>query len=558
MKTVYKILFSCGFLVSLPLWGIAQPVQHTADICQRWSQEQNTKLSKNIQAYYEEVVSPIFRPDEPTHFEEVQLDLKKAADFGVPSQSVTNQVLLTGLYQVDVQGQNLLIAEYEKTNEETNSSTSVYLKKEKGLQYLVGAEGNTDTEVIQLGPQGPPLIVVGYWYGGVGWGKKYYELKPDGTSVQVLDVSVDEPSSFIVYKDLEGDGNLEVISQGLGYPDDALRDQLEKTDDFDETNANLRQVIIQKWNGTKFVSWGDYFWVDSDVTVSVPQDQQLDEAHLQIIRAVQSNPLIVDYFNEILDKGKEGVVSFESFHWEAEPLKKDQFDVYVGEKGEERQKASLSAACRFDFFTGSGKLVVTKSDEKTGQLTTEEGEYNRLIFADLTVDSSYPGYDPAPLTDCLFFKQTGKGLEWRQATWDMPDNATKDGIAMSSDKVLGLILTPDDKPLPARKLAWASSETNQDHWIKAAFLKPKVLQKVKVYWAMDKGLFYKSRKVHLFYKDETGQEKEIIASKTDSDPGMTTWEFKPVTTTEIILRQESGGGAPNRPNVMWVGQIWAY
>jgi hypothetical protein len=205
--------------------------------------------------------------------------------------------------------------------------------------------------------------------------------------------------------------------------------------------------------------------------------------------------------------------------------KKGEFDVYVGmDTGDMTQR---HAAYKWDGnkreLTGTIDVVDWEYEPK---------EFNELLFAKIEVDSSFKGYSSKPITDSNYYKK---------------------------------------EIVKAAERAWASAETDQEHWVQATFDKPVTLRKAMLFWAWDKGKYFGSQSIKILYNDASGHETEVKGLKSSNrvtqskdyllpgaDQCQTQWTFEPAVTDRLIFRQAKGGGSPARPNLMWISQVWAY
>jgi serine/threonine-protein kinase len=134
------------------------------------------------------------------------------------------------------------------------------------------------------------------------------------------------------------------------------------------------------------------------------------------------------------------------------------------------------------------------------------------------VDSSYDGYNAAPLTD-------GETDVRRIAR--MKYNAGN----------------------------WASAETPEAHWIELTFQQPARIAAVYVYWGFDRNRFVPSRRVEMQTPDESGAWRTISTLQSGDDHDHAAFEFAPLSTQKIRLLQPAQQGPPNRPFVMWVREV---
>ena len=148
---------------------------------------------------------------------------------------------------------------------------------------------------------------------------------------------------------------------------------------------------------------------------------------------------------------------------------------------------------------------------------------NLARSARVRVDSSFRGYSPAPLTD---------------------------GVR-------------NDVPEVGRwaEVAWASAERPSDHWVELRWPEAVTVTQVDIYWALDRGRFFPSRRLVLQAEGPDGEWQTVWelewhrAGHTVSRTSITT---APFTTAALRLLQPAGGGPEGRPDLMWIAEIEVY
>jgi len=131
------------------------------------------------------------------------------------------------------------------------------------------------------------------------------------------------------------------------------------------------------------------------------------------------------------------------------------------------------------------------------------------------VDSTYSGYTTKPLADGV---RDTKGIAWNEA-------------------------------------AWASEETGGPHWVRIAFPEPTTIHAMAIYWNIEGGVTYTSRRGTVIGWTESG-EKVALGEFTNANPvAVTRVEFPPRKLKQIELRQPSRGGSATRPNLLWLSEI---
>lgn len=105
--------------------------------------------------------------------------------------------------------------------------------------------------------------------------------------------------------------------------------------------------------------------------------------------------------------------------------------------------------------------------------------------------------------------------------------------------------------------ATVTSESAEPHWVQVAFPAERPISRVVVYWAVEAGYVYTSRRfdVRLMVDDAWQTVAEVEESEAVA---YSTVEFEPLQATAVRLHQPVGGGSAERPNLMWVGEVEAY
>lgn len=134
----------------------------------------------------------------------------------------------------------------------------------------------------------------------------------------------------------------------------------------------------------------------------------------------------------------------------------------------------------------------------------------------VSVDSSYDGYGPAPLTDGLTWPD---GVHWTQR-------------------------------------AWASTDAPADHWIELAWPEAVELTRVIVYWNLEDGRLFTPRQVRV---EALSGDRWLPIAEASPQPteAASTIVFSPTRTTRLRIVQPAGMGPAARPNIMWVTEVQA-
>jgi len=140
--------------------------------------------------------------------------------------------------------------------------------------------------------------------------------------------------------------------------------------------------------------------------------------------------------------------------------------------------------------------------------------------ARVSVDSSYDGYNAAPLTDGEADVRRIAGMRYNAGNW-------------------------------------VSAETPDAHWIELDFGAPTRIAAVYLYWGFDRNRFMPSRLVTLETPaDNAGEAWNTISTlEPGSDYDRTAFEFAPVSTTRLRILQPTRQGPTSRPFVMWLREV---
>lgn len=135
--------------------------------------------------------------------------------------------------------------------------------------------------------------------------------------------------------------------------------------------------------------------------------------------------------------------------------------------------------------------------------------------ASVTVDSSYSGYDPGPINDGIII---GEGLHWTDE-------------------------------------AWASAETEKEHFIQLKFLAPVTVSRAMIYWSLDAGVPRSAQELHLQgFVGGDWQTLKVVRS-LQATPQTQIVLDQPVTAESFRLIQPPGKGPAGRGNLMWVREV---
>lgn len=164
-----------------------------------------------------------------------------------------------------------------------------------------------------------------------------------------------------------------------------------------------------------------------------------------------------------------------------------------------------------------GDVPVEKPVAQPSATPVPESMLAEVKVAHVAVDSSYDGYNPAPLTD---------------DEWDV--------------RRIGAMKYNEGN--------WASDETPVPHWVELTFEKPVQLAAVYVYWGFDRNRFVPSRRVELQVA-EGSEWRTVSTMEPDKDYDRTAFDFAPVRAARARIFQPARQGPPNRPFIMWVREV---
>ena len=148
---------------------------------------------------------------------------------------------------------------------------------------------------------------------------------------------------------------------------------------------------------------------------------------------------------------------------------------------------------------------------------------NLAPSAQVLVDSTFRGYSAAPLTDGVRHPGSEVG-RWAE-------------------------------------VAWASAERPGEHWVELRWPQAVSVRRVDVYWALDRGRFFPSRRLVLQVEGPDGGWQDVWELQwvqVTHAVAATSVTIAPVSTRAVRLLQPAGGGPPGRPDLMWVAEIEVY
>ena len=170
------------------------------------------------------------------------------------------------------------------------------------------------------------------------------------------------------------------------------------------------------------------------------------------------------------------------------------------------------------FLASRGGEPVEKPVAQSSPTPVPEAGLVEVKTARVAVDSSYDGYNAAPLTD---------------GEWDV--------------RRIGAMRYNEGN--------WASDETPVPHWVELTFERPVQLAAVYVYWGFDRARFLPSRRVELQVAEGGGEWRTVSTMEPDKDYDRTAFDFAPVRAERARIFQPARQGPPNRPFIMWVREV---
>jgi hypothetical protein len=142
----------------------------------------------------------------------------------------------------------------------------------------------------------------------------------------------------------------------------------------------------------------------------------------------------------------------------------------------------------------------------------------RASNVSIVVDSSYYGYDTAPLVDGVI---DTRDIDWKQA-------------------------------------AWASDEGAVPHWVEFDFGAPKTIAELQLHWAQDGGEYWTSAEVRIEVRPVGSNQWSTVAEHRD--PTITPssrFTFDPVEADRLRIYQPAGKGPLKRAGILWLSEVEA-
>ena len=132
-----------------------------------------------------------------------------------------------------------------------------------------------------------------------------------------------------------------------------------------------------------------------------------------------------------------------------------------------------------------------------------------------SVDSNYSRYDPTPINDGII---QGEGLHWT-------------------------------------KEAWASADSQSDHFIVLTFDRPRTVARASIYWSLDAGIPRTSAEIQLQVPDGDAWRTVATISPNRPAPQSEIRLKAPATASKFRLFQPAKRGPRGRPGLMWVREV---
>ena len=116
------------------------------------------------------------------------------------------------------------------------------------------------------------------------------------------------------------------------------------------------------------------------------------------------------------------------------------------------------------------------------------------------------------------------------------------------------------KDLSPQEAAWASAEDDTAHGIEIQLSQPQRGGRFQVTWAYDTNgpesvRWWFSRDYVIQVKDKTGDEWKTAVEVKNNQSIVGCYPLPETSFSFVRIFQSAGGGHPQRPNLMWVGQL---
>ena len=101
---------------------------------------------------------------------------------------------------------------------------------------------------------------------------------------------------------------------------------------------------------------------------------------------------------------------------------------------------------------------------------------------------------------------------------------------------------------------WASEEIPQVHWVELCWPEPQRLSRVVIDWAECWQRYWTSQ-AYTLQAWQAGAWQDLVQVTGNREAAYTAHSFPALITDRIRLLQPGGGGAPERPNLLWLAEI---
>lgn len=193
--------------------------------------------------------------------------------------------------------------------------------------------------------------------------------------------------------------------------------------------------------------------------------------------------------------------------------------VYVGARRDSPPNAPQSAPSpaerKAEGVDAKGGASETEKDEGAAHLPVVK------LDADVRVDSSYDGYNAAPLSDGVVDVRLIGKMRYNRGNW-------------------------------------VSEESPGEHWIEMDFGGAARVASLYVYWGFDRDRYMPSRRVELRAAGEDGNWRTVAQLEPGNNYDRAAFEFEPFVANRLRVVQPPQQGPSNRPFVMWVREVQAF
>jgi hypothetical protein len=230
--------------------------------------------------------------------------------------------------------------------------------------------------------------------------------------------------------------------------------------------------------------------------------------------------------------------------------------------GQTEQAPTAAAASRTPDYSLYVDLHFVGGGALYGQSATFDRTAGGWQFAERVINVSKPIKDATVYL--LYRRQTGTA--WFDdiflAEAD-PDLALLPGVRVAADSTFNNYTTApltdgvtDTAGVAWDKAAWASEDRKGEHWVELTFPEAVTLRTVLVYWAVDVGQTWTSRRYAVqVWTGDAWRDVTTVDGQTVRD--VSVHSFAPVQTTRLRILQPEGGAAAARPQIMWLREIAA-